>query len=697
MADDSDQSQPSTMDGWEAEVAAPVVPNDPAVWETARAAQAEMAKHAPIDTWPDWGDLTAYLPDNASFLPTIDDPEAHSRLRRLFLRALREGSVPDEEVVEVSRDPEGAQDEAKAGVYRMVLADMGCQTDERLERVDAFEDSTVHVEPTETLQEEDELTDALAHIGVLTSTQHDPFYLYQREAQRHRLLSAEEEIEIGQAMEASLELALDALAAWPDGIARLLDAAKAVQSGKLPMRWLCAGPRQEPPLIQDSDAAIDVAPVAAALKCEPPTSGAEEEDDDPSSGSRSEAPDADFFAAAALLSGVTIDPARDSPTWSETRSLLASMHIASSFLLELTDEAMRDRAEAASDFKRAMALHRRERDRMATGNLKLVLFQARKYMYSGQPISDLVQEGNIGLLRAVDKFDWRRGFRFSTFAIWWVRQGISRFVADKSRTIRLPVHVYEETQRLIRESEAFEEQNGRAPKPREIAARLGLAERKAAGLIRMALEPLPLDEIDFDVQMEPSMADEHIARDPMEVVADRQLEGTINAALACLSLKDERIIRQRFGLGELAEHTLDEIGVAMGVTRERVRQIESKALAKLRHQSRAGLLAPGNGRPRVEGSESAAEKTDSEGNRPVPINPIEVMLLNRPLRMVPVAVNEALRLAESMKASVEDDRLGGTGKIWVRADDDEYTHTSILIPRLVELGFAHEAGKGYWR
>lgn len=657
-----------------------------------------MAKHVPIDTWPDWGDLSAYLPDNASFLPAIDDPEAHARLRRLFLRALREGSVPDEEVVEVSRDPEGAQDEVKADVYRMVLADMGSQTDERLERADAFEDSTVHIESTETPEEEDELTDALAHIGTLTSTQHDPFYLYRREAQQHRLLTAEEEIEIGKAMEASLELALDALAAWPDGIARLLGATKAVQSGKRPMRWLCAGPRQDPHMIQDSDSAIDVAPIVAAPESAPPTNGTEEDaDDNPSSGSRPETPDADFFAAAELLSGVAIDPDRNSPAWREARSLLTAMRIASSFLLELTDESIWDKADAASDFRQAMAIHRRNRDRMAIGNLKLVLFQAKKYMYSGQPLGDLVQEGNIGLLRAVDKFDWRRGFRFSTFATWWVRQGISRFVADKSRTIRLPVHVFEETQRLIRELEVFEEQMGRTPEPREIAARLGLAERKAAALIPMALAPLPLGEVDIDNQMEPSMTDEYIARDPMEIVADRQLEGAINAALTCLALKDERIIRQRFGLGGLAEHTLDEIGVAMGVTRERIRQIESKALAKLRHPSRAGLLDPSKGRPRVEGSESAAETTDIEGDKPTRINPIEDRLINGPLRMVPVAVNKALRLAESMKAPVEDDRLGSTGKIWVRIDHDEYSHTSILIPKLVEVGFAHEAEKGYWR
>jgi RNA polymerase primary sigma factor len=344
-----------------------------------------------------------------------------------------------------------------------------------------------------------------------------------------------------------------------------------------------------------------------------------------------------------------------------------------------------------------MAVHRRERDRMAIGNLKLVLFQAKKYMHFGEPLGDLVQEGNIGLLRAVDKFDWRRGFRFSTFATWWVRQGLSRHVADKCRTIRLPVHVFEEVHKVIRESEAFEELMGRAPEPGEIAARLGLSERKAATLIRIGMEPLPLDEIDIDEHMEPSVSHESIAPDPMEVVAGRQLEGSLNEVLKCLPPRDERIIRQRFGLDGLAEHTLDEIGVSMGVTRERIRQIESKALEKLRHPTRAGILNPQKGRTRAEGTKPAAEAIEAEGDQPMRSNPVEDMLVSGPLRMVPIAVNMALQLAVSMKAHVEDDRLGRTGKIWVRANDDEHTHTSILIPRLIGLGFAREAGKGYWR
>lgn len=461
-------------DGWEAEVAALVIPDDPGIREAARATNAAMANHVPIDTWSDWGYLSAYLPDNASFLPAIDDQEAHARLRSLFLRAVREGSAPDEEVIEVSRDSEGEQDVTKASVYRMVLEDMGCETDERLERREAFDDYTVYVDPDETPEEEDALTDALAHVGALTSTQFDPFYLYQREAQRHRLLRAEEEVEIGQAMEASLESALDSLAAWPDGIAHLLDAAKAAQAGELPMRWMCAGPRQEAPLIQDEG--IDADPAAAAPETEDPTSaGKDDAEGDQGSSSKPGASDAEFFVATRRLSAVAIDSDRNSPHWSEVRSLLASMRVSSSFLLELADETPRNSCDAADAFRRDMAIHRRYRDRMAASNLKLVLFQAKKYVRSDLPLGDLVQEGNIGLLRSVDKFDWRRGNRFSTVALWWVRQGITRFIADNSRTIRLPVHVFDEVQRLDRESQLFEKRMGRAPELSEIAAKIGMA------------------------------------------------------------------------------------------------------------------------------------------------------------------------------------------------------------------------------
>ncbi|MGJ7487074.1 sigma-70 family RNA polymerase sigma factor [Variovorax sp. LT2P21] len=689
--------QLATMaDGWEEEVAAPVIPDDPAIWEAAKATKVAMANHVPIDTWSDWGDLSAYLPDRASFLPATDDPEARARLRRLFLRALREGSAPDDEVVEVSRDPEDAQDLVKASVYRMVMEDMGCETDERLERREAFEDHNVYVDPDETPEEEDALTDALAHIGTLTSTQFDPFYLYQREAQRHRLLRAEDEVEIGQAMEASLESALDALAAWPDGISRLLDAAKAVQAGDLPTRWLCAGPRQEAPVIDDEG--IDADPVAAAPETETPTSAVDHDaEGDPSSGSKSGISNAEFFVAAQRLSAVAIDTDRNSPHWSEARSLLASMHVASNFLLDLADEAPRNSSEAACAFKRDMEIHRRHRDRMAISNLKLVMFQAKRYMRFDLPLSDLVQEGNIGLLRAVDKFDWRRGFRFSTYALWWVRQGITRFIADNGRTIRLPVHVFDEVQRLRQESRLFEERMGRAPELSEIAPRLGIAERNAAALMRVALTPSSLDDADIDASVDPSLSHGFIDPDPMEKVAKLELDRAVNRALKILEPKAERIIRQRFGLGGLAEHTLDEIGVSIGVTRERVRQIESKALDKLRHPTCAGLLDPSRVHPRSEGQQPPADAVDGDSARPAPTDPMTDALAVGPLRMVPVAVNKALELAMSLRAPVEDDRLGSTGRIWVRTDDNENSHMQILIPKLVGLGFAHEAGKGCWR
>jgi RNA polymerase primary sigma factor len=176
----------------------------------------------------------------------------------------------------------------------------------------------------------------------------------------------------------------------------------------------------------------------------------------------------------------------------------------------------------------------------------------------------------------------------------------------------------------------------------------------------------------------------------METVAERELKGAIDKALKILAPKDERIIRQRFGLGGIAESTLEEIGAAIGLTRERVRQIEHKALDKLRHPSRAGLLDPSRVRPRAEVAESSASAADRKNGNVAP-------LVVGPLRMVPIAVNKALRVAESMKASIEDDRLGSTGKIWVRADGEKENHAQVLIPMLVGLGFTREAGKGYWR
>jgi RNA polymerase primary sigma factor len=213
---------------------------------------------------------------------------------------------------------------------------------------------------------------------------------------------------------------------------------------------------------------------------------------------------------------------------------------------------------------------------MASANLRLVLSVAKKYLYTGMAFEDLIQEGNIGLLKAVDRFEWRRGFKFSTMAIWWIRQQISRAAPEKGFAIRLPVHVYERVSRLHWMEAEFEQRTGRSPTIRDFAETLRVSLAKAEVMWRPISAPLTIDEAG-----EMAALNEVDPVDPVEATAAGEIERLVEGLVAELGKKSAAILRQRFGLGKGETRTLDQIGVAFGLTRERIRQMESKALRQL--------------------------------------------------------------------------------------------------------------------
>jgi len=279
----------------------------------------------------------------------------------------------------------------------------------------------------------------------------------------------------------------------------------------------------------------------------------------------------------------------------EIPSLVAKIREASKCVDEIEDRTtmpLNMLRNLGKDIDAGMNKSKAAKNELIKANLRLVVSIAKKYTNRGLQFLDLIQEGNIGLMKAVDKFEYQRGYKFSTYATWWIRQAITRAIADQARTIRIPVHMIETINKLIKISRSLVQEHGREPTPEEIAERMGFPLEKVRKVLKIAKEPISLETPigeEEDSHLGDFIEDKKIMS-PIEAVTKFDLGEQTRKVMTSLTPREEKVLRKRFGVGEKADHTLEEVGREFSVTRERIRQIEAKALRKLRHPRRRRVL-----------------------------------------------------------------------------------------------------------
>jgi RNA polymerase primary sigma factor len=570
----------SAASEWDEDTDPVMPPEDPHTVGKAYEIQARISVHVPADEDGDWSDIEIILPEvgkQAQWRQGLDH-ERRLAIRALLLEGLRGGGVRDEDVARVTG---GDVTDEEWGLHARLLdalSELGVQTGDSAwwDCCDADAEATP--------AEQQVIEDFLTFLESQLSQEYDPARLYFKRLGTADLLDRDDETEIGEAIETGLAEVARCIGQSHPLICHVLATAEDAHKGKTPVRNLTIGTFR-PDAESDDSAASE--PGTDALH-----EGEVGTDVTPSTTAEEAT---DFINRIRHIQKLlpALEANGDS---SDIVSLVRGLCLAWPFLKHLGAMATDLGADTGTCGALYSALSRVEaaRNRMAESNQRLVASIARKYTWSGMDPLDLIQEGNLGLLKAIDKFDYRRGYKFSTYATWWIRQAITRAISDQMRLIRIPVHVVELLNQVNRERRRIESMTGFPGGAAEIAARLSISVRAVERAMSAETEILDLygpssrnpDALSFDaILVDPSDGPENIAM-------QGALQETVSKMLSAFDRREREILQLRFGIGTgRDECTLDETGRIFGVTRERIRQIESKILRRMRHRSRTDVLS----------------------------------------------------------------------------------------------------------
>lgn len=543
--------------------------------------QAAIDQHVPRDSnVSSWEDVSAYLPEHA--LKEVFSDSIEYALRAILLRSLREGSVPSLQIESLLEEMGSASSDNLKRLMSQVINDLGAELDERNEGLEEAEGPRVP-HPSNATDEEQRISDdAVEYLLGLLQPGNDPGKLFAKEAYRLPLLTPSEEVEIAKEMELAQEQARDVLSKWDDGLCQLLLKCSEVESGLLPLK-LVRGERKT-----GTDENYDDVSEAGVwntislsghsgskiLKKEEGTDTAESDPVDELT---------EFLSHVEHLRELTKSTSAPQ-SGDKVRAVLDAMRLSGTFLCSL--EQRKSKQPEAIEFSRYISRFIKARDRLILSNLKLVIPIVKRFLGKGAEYSDLLQEGHIGLIRAADKFDWRRGYRFSTMATWWIRQQVSRAAPELARLIRLPTHAVEATWEMARLVREYIDQYDYPPSVHWLAQRLGLSESKTESYLRTISEPLSLDVLKSN-----AWSPAHDDFDQVENLYRKECASKVEELLQLIGSQSgkvirEKVLRMRYGIGTREEFTLDEIGKRYNLTRERIRQIEQKAITQLQMRLR---------------------------------------------------------------------------------------------------------------